>query len=349
MTQLNTPYPSTAYLTGFLRSRGFDAAQEDLALALVLKLFSSDGLRLMLQQIEADSSDSDDQSESVEHFCDEFEQYAATIDRVIAFLQGRDSTLAHRINSRTFLPEGPRFDAVEEHMAGDNDDSDDPLGWAFGALGIQDRARHLATLYLSDLADVVKAAIDPQFEFVRYAESLAASQPTFDPLADALAAPMTLVDKTLKELTLAAIERHRPDMVLVSVPFPGSVYAAFRIGQCIKAVYPEVPVLLGGGFVNTELRELSDPRVFDYFDFVTLDDGERPLLALFEYLSGERSLDQLVRTFLRTESTDDAPGTVLYVNHVEPDNVGRPADRSVSVDAGYAEPHASALVRRSLE
>ena len=35
MTQLNTPYPSAPYLTGFLRSRGVDAVQEDLALALV--------------------------------------------------------------------------------------------------------------------------------------------------------------------------------------------------------------------------------------------------------------------------------------------------------------------------
>ena len=43
MTQLNTPYPSTAYLTGFLRSRGIDAVQEDLALALVLRLFSAEG------------------------------------------------------------------------------------------------------------------------------------------------------------------------------------------------------------------------------------------------------------------------------------------------------------------
>ena len=40
MTQLNTPYPSTAYLTGFLRSRGVTAFQEDLALALVLRLLS---------------------------------------------------------------------------------------------------------------------------------------------------------------------------------------------------------------------------------------------------------------------------------------------------------------------
>ena len=53
MTQLNTPYPSTAYLTGFLRSRGVTAGQEDLALALVLELFSPDGLHRLRECIAA--------------------------------------------------------------------------------------------------------------------------------------------------------------------------------------------------------------------------------------------------------------------------------------------------------
>ena len=44
MTQLNTPYPSTAYLTGFLRTHQVDAVQADLALALVLRLLSNEGL-----------------------------------------------------------------------------------------------------------------------------------------------------------------------------------------------------------------------------------------------------------------------------------------------------------------
>ena len=167
MTQLNTPYPSTAYLTGFLRSHGVDAVQEDLALALVLKLFSSSGLKDILSRIEADSRQN--QSSIVSNFRERFDQYLATIDRVIAFLQGRDSTLAHRINSRAFLPEGSRFDALEVYSDDDEevDDGGDSLGWAFGALGIQDRARHFATLYLSDLADVLSEAIDPRFEFVR--------------------------------------------------------------------------------------------------------------------------------------------------------------------------------------
>jgi hypothetical protein len=98
----------------------------------------------------------------------------------INFLQGRDSTLAHRIASRAFLPEGPRFQSLDVYV---DPDGGDPLAWAFGALGVQDRARHLATLYLNDLADVLREAVDPRFEFVRYAESLAMSQPSFDPLA----------------------------------------------------------------------------------------------------------------------------------------------------------------------
>ncbi len=57
-------------------------------------------------------------------------------------------------------------------------------------IGLQDRARHLATLYLNDISDVIRDAVDPRFEFVRYAESLAQSQPTFEPLAQALAAPI---------------------------------------------------------------------------------------------------------------------------------------------------------------
>jgi radical SAM superfamily enzyme YgiQ (UPF0313 family) len=312
MTQLNTPYPSTAYITGFLRSRGLVAVQEDLALALVLALLSKKGLASIYVACELVSPAK--RHPSVASFLDRFERYRATIEPTIAFLQGGDSTLAHRIASREFLPEGERFAPLEAYIDASGEESGgDPLAWAFGALGTQDRARHMATLYLNDIADVIKHAIDDRFEFVRYAESLAASQPHFDPLATALAAPKTLLDTLLETLVLAAIERHQPTLVLVSVPFPGAVYAAFRIAQTIKAKYPHIKLSLGGGFVNTELRELGEPRVFDYFDFVTLDSGERPLLALIEHLQGKRGAQRLVRTYHRND------GAVAYTNFVEPD------------------------------
>ena len=309
MTQLNTPYPSTAYLTGFLRSRGFEAVQEDLALALVLGFFTPQGLleikgqALMLSE--------ENRSASVNFFLDYFADYQSTIALAIAFLQGRDSTLAHRINSRTLLPEGPRFlslDSYEEEEGGDS------LAWAFGALGSQDRARHLATLYLNDLSDVLRDAVDERFEFVRYAESLAGSQPTFTPLADALTASPTLMDLHLQDLTKSSIEKHQPTLVLLSVPFPGAMYAALRIAQTIKQHHPSIQIGLGGGYVNTELRELTDPRLFDFVDYITLDSGERPLLALLEHLNGKRSSERLVRTYVRTAGNE-----VRYINWQEPD------------------------------
>ena len=301
MTQLNTPYPSTAYLTGFLLSRGFDARQADLSITLAHRLLSEDGLRAIHGQVSALPHKR--HTPATRCFAEHFERYRTTISAAMRFLRGRDPTLAHRIASRQYLPEGPRFAALDQHAG-------DALDWAFGALGLQDHAKHLATLYLNDLADVIRDAVDPRFEFVRYAASLAASQPTFDLLHAALAAPHNLVDETLHALTLDALAEHQPALVLITAPFPGNVYGAFRIAQTIKQANPSVITALGGGYCNTELRDMKEARVFNYFDFMTLDAGERPLLALIEHLQGKRPIEQLVRTYTRTHH---------YVDFKEPD------------------------------
>jgi hypothetical protein len=307
MTQLNTPYPSTAYLTGFLRSRGFKAEQADLSIALALKLLSLQGVQAIYAQVSALPRKL--HTVATAFFAENFESYRTTISLAIRFLQGRDPSLAHRIASRHYLPEGPRFASLEHYI--DNQQHEgDALDWAFGALGLQDRAKHIATLYLNDLADVIRDAIDPRFEFVRYAESLAASQPTFDQLQTALSAPHNLVDASLHALTLEALSQNQPTLVLITAPFPGNVYGAFRIAQTTKQTYPSIVTVLGGGYCNTELRDMNEPRVFDYFDFITLDAGERPLLALIEHLQNKRPLNQLVRTYTRKHQ---------YVDFREPD------------------------------
>ena len=308
MTQLNTPYPATACLTGFLRSRGVAAVQEDLALQLVLRLFTPAGLEKIRAALHRRPRNP--QPEAIRSFLAQSDLYVQTVTAAVAFLQGRDPTLAHRIGTRRFLPEGPRFRNLEAFMA---EAGGDPLAWAFGVLGAQDRAKHLATLYLNDLADVIRAGVDPRFEFTRYAETLARSQPSFDLLAQALAARPTLVEETLRDLVREALARHRPDLVLVSAPFPGCVHGAFRIAQVVKQCDPRIATALGGGFVNTELRELSEPRVFDFFDYVTLDDGEAPVLALVEHLRGARPRSRLVRTFVRRQ------GRVAWIDSGEPD------------------------------
>jgi radical SAM superfamily enzyme YgiQ (UPF0313 family) len=307
MTQLNTPYPSTAYITGFLRSRGFHAQQIDLSIGLALQLLSVEGLDAIYQQVR--KIPRKQATVATRFFADHHEIYRATVAPVIRFLQGRDPSVAHRIASRRYLPEGRRFQNVALRIHGDPDEAD-ALDWAFGTLGLQDRAKHIATLYLNDLADVIHDAIDPRFAFVRYAESLAASQPEFDQLHGALNAPHNLVDASLHSLTVKALSQSQPTLVLLSAPFPGNVYGAFRIAQTIKQVQPGVVTVLGGGYCNTELRDMNEPRVFDYFDFVTLDAGERPLLSLIEHLENKRPLDRLVRTYTRE---------LHYVDHKEPD------------------------------
>jgi len=328
MTQLNTPYPSTAYLTGFLRGRGVDAHQCDLALDLVLGLLSRAGLRALRDDLVGAPASA--RTPRVSAFLDRFEAYEGTIERVVAFLQGRDATLAHRIAMGGFLPEGERFRTLDAYAEGVAAGDDDPLNWAFGALGTTDRARHLATLYLNDLADVIKDGIDPRFEFVRYGEKLAASQPTFDPLAEALAAPPNLLDRLLQDRVHQVLGEHKPDVLLLSVPFPGAMYGALRIAQAARSALPELRIALGGGYVNTELRELAEPRLFDFVDAVTLDAGEAPLLALLAHWSGQRSASRLVRTFTRED------GVVRYTAWPEPDvpfeDVGTPTWDGLPLD-----------------
>jgi len=293
MTQINTPYPATAYLTGFLKGQGFEVVQKDLGLELFLKLFSKSGLLLIQKELEAKKEKKF--SPSVRFFLKNTEQYFATIDSVVDFLQGNNPTLSYGIIRRGFLPEGPRFKVLKDWAA----NGDEDLNWAFGALGNQDRAKYFCSLYIDDLSDVIREGIDSRFELSRYAEKLAASAPSFDPILKAISETPTLVDRVLDSLWSEILGTESPDVIGMSLPFPGNVYAAFRMASLAKKWRPGIPILAGGGYVNTELRELSDPRVFEFIDYFTLDDGERPFLTLLENFKNPKREPVYLRTLLR--------------------------------------------------
>ncbi len=300
MTQLNTPYPATAYLTGFLRAHADDldltVSQADASLALFLRLYSAPWIERMantLARRARRARGAPPMPPSIAQLLAHAPRYVATVEPAVRFLQGRDPSFALRIVGRAFLPEGPRFAPLAEAAAA----GDDPLGSAFGSLGTTDQARYLASLYIDDLADAWRDGIDPRFELARYGERLAASAPEFAPLEAALLGEPTLVDEALDELTRELVALHRPDVVGMSVPFPGNVYGAFRMARIVRMAAPDAKLVLGGGWVSTELRALREPRVFDYFDYVTLDDGERPLLNLLTRLAGRGA--PLVRTYVR--------------------------------------------------
>ena len=327
MTQLNTPYPATAYLMGCLRKHAADAvevAQADLSIELFLRLFSRDGLTAVRAEMAA--SRTRGLKKRFDWFLSRWQTYADLVEPVVRFLQGRDASLAMRIAGRAFLPEGPRFAAL--------DADEELLGWAFGELGVTDRARHLASLFVDDVADVIRDGIDPRFELSRYGEKLASSAARFDPLADALDGPPTLVDRLLDDVARDCVRAHAPDVVGVTVPFPGNLYGALRIARVAKATCPAVKVVLGGGYVNTELRQLGDARVFDACDYITLDDGERPFLALIDHLrDGSRPL---LRTYVREAGAVVMKSTpaLADLHHRDtgtPTYDGLPLDRYVSL------------------
>lgn len=293
-TQLNTPYPATAYLKGFLNTKGISSFQSDLGIEVTLALFSRKGLQELFGGI---TTEGKELSENILRIIALQQDYIDTIDTVINFLQGKNPTLAHLICKRNFLPEAFRFGQLDD------------LNWAFGSMGTQDKAKHLATMYLEDLSDLIMECVDAHFGFSRYAERLGRSANSFDELYNALQQEYTYIDK----ISISILERRmaevQPSLVAISVPFPGNLYASLRCGQWIKKHYPNAKIAMGGGFPNTELRSLTDARVFEFLDFITLDDGEAPVENLVQHVAGKIPVEALKRTFILQD------GKVVYINN----------------------------------
>ncbi len=294
MTQLNTPYPATAYLSGFLQQQGYAVSQRDLAIDVFLNLVSRSGLEALYDQVALnyESVEDVDLPDSIYNFLDNFDDYYKCVDSVIHFLQGKDPSLALRIASRRFLPEGPQFESLDQIESMQKDS----LQSAFGTLGVQDKAKYLATLFINDIASVITEGADPYFEVSRYAERLSASNPQFDDLYALLKAEQpNYTAGIIEQLMQQYLADEMPDVLGISVPFPGNMLGALQAAQCVKKIAPQIKIVMGGGFINTELRSLKEPRIFEFVDYICVDDGERPLLSVLEHLT-DQSIE-LFRTF----------------------------------------------------
>ena len=296
LTQLNTPYPSITHLTGYLRSRGIEAEQMDLGIELINRLFTRAELGRVFDAVE-------DKVESRElklnktlriivsnrHF------YERNVEAVMKFLSGRDLQLANRFSDLRFWEDMHRLPEEEE------------LEWAFGTSGKVDRAKYLCSLFLKNVVDVVQL-LDEHFQLIRYAERLCTYLTTFEPLERelekmSLTENISLTESTeltekaslrlalgngnmIEELMLELLEKKlqevKPDWVGISVPFPGNLLAGLKCAKYIKAKYEGVKIVMGGGYVNTELRQMTDTGIFKYVDYITFDDGELPLKRLIE-------------------------------------------------------------------
>ena len=296
LTQLNTPYPSITHLTGYLRSRGIEAEQMDLGIELINRLFTRAELGRVFDVVEKRVESRELKLNKMlriivsnRHF------YERNVEAVMKFLSGRDLQLANRFSDLRFWEDMHRLPDEEE------------LEWAFGTSGKVDRAKYLCSLFLKNVVDVVQL-LDEHFQLIRYAERLCTYLTKFEPLERelekmSLTENISLTESTeltekaslglalgngnmIEELMLELLEKKlqevKPDWVGISVPFPGNLLAGLKCAKYIKAKYEGVKIVMGGGYVNTELRQMTDTGIFRYVDYITFDDGELPLKRLIE-------------------------------------------------------------------
>lgn len=290
-TQLNTPYPATAYLKGFLNSKGKAVEQWDLSIELFNKIFTKNFIVRVFEEAEKQN-----------RF--EFplvwkyhEEYIEKVEQVTAYLRFQNEAIASKLLVPTYFPKGHR-----------NHQQINKLDTIFDSSTLIDKAKHLATLFIEELGDFITANVDEFFAFTRYAEKIATSASSFDEIANYLSYETTIIEDELLLLLMNKLEDYQPQLVCFTIPFPGNLFAALRCAQLIKKNYKQTKIAFGGGYCNTELRSLSDPRIFKYIDFITLDDGEGPLLKLIQFLSKEVEKSALERTFLLEK------GKVFYQN-----------------------------------
>ena len=286
--QLNTPYPATPCLKGFLQEHGYKVAQIDLSISCILELFSSEGLLKIFDIVKNKKC-----STNTRKIIQSKDEYIRHIDSVIAFLQGKDATFAYAINNGA-LPKAGRFNIQQD------------LEWHFGTDGINDKAKFLATLFIEDIGDLIAECVDARFGFSRYAEHVGLNALSYNEILEELKAE-TLITKVSCEQLDASIKRYQPKVIGFTIPFPGNLLMALKLAEYVKQNYSHIKIVIGGGFVNTELRDINEPRLFDLVDYVCLDDGELCLLKLMNHIiNGEETL---ARTY------ELVNGKVVYIDN----------------------------------
>ncbi len=294
-TQLNTPYPATAYLKGFLDSKNKTVIQWDLSIALFAKIFTQH----FIENIFREAAQNGEMSFPLVY--KNKEAYSTKVDKVTSFLRKQDEKTADELLTEGFFPKGHRSDKIDA---------------AFSSSTKIDQAKHLGTLFIEELGDFITANVDEFFSFTRYAEQIATSASSFDTIQEYLNYTTTVIEDQLLLLLVNKIEEEQPDLIGFTIPFPGNLFAALRCAQFIKKNYKHIKVAFGGGYCNTELRSLTDSRIFKYVDFISLDDGEGPLLRIIELLEKEITPQELERTFVlqkgKVAFQDKKPNTIFH-------------------------------------
>ncbi|SDR97853.1 Radical SAM superfamily protein [Polaribacter sp. KT25b] len=317
-TQLNTAYPATAYIKGFLDSKNVKTEQLDLSIELFTAVFTKEFIDAIFKQAAMLGN------KELPLVWKQKEEYINKVDAVMNYLRVQEVTAAYQIVHKDFLPHGHRRIKLDKDLTTE-----------FGKLGILDKAKHIATLFVEELGDFINVNVDEFFSFTRYAEQIGRAASSFDELDECLQFETTLIEDEMLYLLDEKLQQKNINLVCFTIPFPGNLFSALRCAQFIKQNYPNIKIGFGGGYCNTELRRLSDTRIFNFVDFITLDDGEGPLLRITEFLDGKIGEEQLERTYICKNDTviyqNKLPNTIFHHKNLPaPSYVGLPTEKYLS-------------------
>ena len=281
LVQLNTVYPAGAYLKSFFSQLKKDYPQwslghirwVDCCNRLFHRIFCRQGLTHIFSATEKQALAQAEQWEqagrheeafNVRRYLSQQEDWIRWIDAIVAIVQGQGRELCHAFVASPAVPRGQR---MENFMAG------------LDAMPTVDEGVILASLALADLADYISAFYDTSFQLVRYGESLAASHRGFEVVEQGMEAPVLrdFYQPEVADLVRQARDQLQEDsrlLVCVSCPFPGTLAAALYTCRYFKQALGERAfVVMGGGYVNTELRQVQEPALAAYLDALSYDRG----------------------------------------------------------------------------
>ncbi|MDR2404567.1 MAG: radical SAM protein [Spirochaetaceae bacterium] len=326
LVQLNAPYPAVYYLKSFLEDRGYRTRTRDHSIGLFERIFCKRGLQRIFADARKAYRDSgrspgpgrgngrgaEKTLYHIERFLSEEDRWLSSIDRLIAFLRGRDREFGHLLTlTNGVLPGGPRYDA---HLASAGMGESDP-----------DSAAILAGKLLADMADFISRTLDPSFALIRYAESPASGLRDFSrvaadrngyilrtfyrPFLEAEwqetegfirnAGQNSITDENSNgaknssavRSSIAAVDVPGEGLLLgVTIPFAGCLAGALACAESAKQYFGgRVVTVAGGGYVNTDLRFIQSRKFFDFFDYLSFDRGYGSLEAILEHLEEGRT------------------------------------------------------------
>ncbi|MCK5759643.1 MAG: radical SAM protein [Candidatus Delongbacteria bacterium] len=279
-TQLNSPYASLPFLKGTLDKFGIDCDLLDLSIETASKLFSGESLVLLAKKL---STDNDLKNNGiVKFFLDNQDRYINIIDEVMNFLRDKNTPLVKNILSGNYLPLGKTVSAALDSTQFN--------------IPSEGYAKYLASLFIDDVF-LFYRELSPGYELSKYQEKLGLNAGSFDKIYEYLINSEDIITEAMYTI-LDKIDFNDYQLVGISIPFPGNLVAGLKTAKYIRSKFPSIKIALGGGYVNTELRNLSETRIFEFVDFITLDDGEQPLLSIIDLLENKITETELCRTFV---------------------------------------------------